>query len=517
MIPYLNPVQSRGLAKITANPLTEANYRSNDEVIYDLLSNLGIAKTGVCITQLMRPLPMEYTLKYNRELLKEKPKPVDTSDPALFDPYECRWDYWRLGSRITKKRVEWLKAFLCPKQTEYGISTSVYRVDTPFHLVNGVRVYQNHFRDALTGAVIAYNPVTLRYLPFSPKILLWLAEIDGMLALEMLSEEEADLVDVVIDLGGQWMDGKDMLDLWRIGQHLNELGFRPMRDDLKIDFPKSLGVLEGIKHCHEHNLVRGVRTGQLVPQKKAYADPDTKEHDGVYLGSRYSEFMGRAYPTKTKHGFDAHRFESEFKGDKGRVAWAEIMSLTPYLDPNDKSTRMSNEAFKRILQQKASEICLGQVVFCEVLERKANRAIKREVVAPFWAKAMDKALCHNPRKIRIPAPEKSIGKTLRWMYKQVSSTLAELSEGLKEDFYPIIREMMGYAKQKFTDKNTARIEAIAQVRGILVKNFLGQLTLEYADTGTMNHKFTDYDQCHKLTEGDISKLRQHHKKRKSAG
>lgn len=473
-----------------------------------LLKVIESAKTGLSITQLMRP-----PKSCDQEPVGDteiEPKKVDNSHFRLYEPYHCLIDYLRVEGVIDKRELERLKAFLFPKREEYGISTTLYPVSEPFFLASTFKMYDHQFIDAMTGSKVAYNVITTRPLPVHPKILLWLYDINPQLVEEPIEEEEADMVRVVVNLPGRYWDGKDMLDYWRISQRLKVLNFRCMRIDLRIDFPKELRILEQALECHEKRLVGGVRKGRAFSGEIEYGDPSQIPSEGLALGSRTSELYMRIYETEEKHGFDAHRVECEFKGAKARVVWELLNQLSPYRDSNDKLSRMSNLEFKRLLQQHASEICLGQVTFYSELERRANRSIKKSVVAGFWEKAREATLCLLPNKITIPTPEKSVSKLIGWIHRQVAPSLAILSEGLKGEFGIFLRDAMSNAKERFTDKHRAMVECIEQVKDVLINNILGEVDLEFANSGTINHKFKDSERQAPLTSDQWEVLRKRH-------
>lgn len=136
----------------------------------------------------------------------------------------------------------------------------------------------------------------------------------------------------------------------------------------------------------------------------------------LYLGSRESERYPRIYYAAPLHGFDAVRYEQEFKGDMAQcVAIALVNSIT------------SSEDTKRIIH------CFSSLAFYHIdfvsPESVSERDLSRCESLSEWREFVDSIV--NPcDDIVIPAPRspKPLSDTIAWLYRQCSRTLAVLKK-----------------------------------------------------------------------------------------
>ena len=389
----------------------------------------------------------------------------EMSNGRLFNPCEVKPDYLRVNSFIPvtqkfdellaefpdraehfdiadyqlseiEERVKELVRFMTPSQRGVGFPATVALLDAPFTLVPGIKVFENAYKDASTGTIIAWEPKF---------------EEDG----NILGAE------VILQISGQYFENTDLMEILRIFKGLKqEWNFEGMRCDLKSDFPKSWGILDkAIDYAKEYKFNRLKSQTYIRSGKKGEKDSEYQ-----LIGARESAFCMRVYDTEAKHGYKADRMESEFKKGKAIEVFNAIANIEFYSNPDDKQTRLSNLEIRRNAQKAMANIHLGQFDFCDDIEYYSNGSYKNVAIAPWWQKLKDTLLAHAPHRITVPAPEKSLAKTTSWLYRQVAKTLTVMCQGLgKQRFEKLTKSLIDEGKKRLNNLDKA---LIASIRGM---------------------------------------------------
>ena len=377
---------------------------------------------------------------------------VDSGDERLFNPYVMFIDYLRGEVLLDSYRglQEFLK-MLFPAKTGKGISDTVADLPYVFALVPGVRQYEYGYKDTQTGAIVAYQPVFGSYCNVRPQLLMRLMEIDPLLLLDF-SDEAIDGYRVLIQLGGDYFRGMPLIYVFRLLKYLDGKNFRCQRLDLATDIPKSFGLLRYVVLAEFEKRFTNVTVSQYIRSGSI-----KKQSETVYLGSRQSNFFMRFYDDEVKHGYKADRAEGEFKGDKSRQVFRLLADLPFYNDPNDKMSRKTNLEILRTAQRLMSNLLTGQLDFYDNITRACNGSITAITYCDWWLDFKDKILAYNPIRVTVQPPEKTIPKTFAWLFRQVSKSLAIFYSGMKGNGAKLIKALLDYGKERFTNQDEALI------------------------------------------------------------
>ena len=336
-------------------------------------------------------------------------------------------------SEIEEKVKDFVK-FVTPSQSGVGFPGTVALLNCPFVLVPGIKIFENAYKDAATGTIVAWEPKFVE---------------DG----NILGAE------VILQISGQYFEKIQLMDILRFFKGLQrEWDFEATRIDLKVDLPKSWGTLNlAITYAEEDKFTNLQCSSYHRSGKKGERKSATQ-----YIGSRESAFCMRFYDTEAKHGSKADRMEGEFKRGKAPEVFNAIANIEFYSNPDDKQTRLSNLEIRRNAQKVMANILLGQFDFCDDIEYRSNGSKKNVAIAPWWEKLKDTLLAHAPHRITIPAPEKSLAKTTSWLYRQVAKTLAVMCQGLgKRRFEKLIKSLVGEGKKRLNNYDKALIAFIS--------------------------------------------------------
>ena len=190
------------------------------------------------------------------------------------------------------------------------------------------------------------------------------------------------------------------------------LGIRDTRVDLRIDDHGKKVPVEEILRT-QSNQCTGFRGGVkpvnlCVGDYLANPSPESLAEVTLNLASRESDRCCRIYPTLIKHGFDATRIETEFKGDHARA-------VTKVLKEIPKGAEVESTI---------AGLVIGWFDFKEA-SLTGVRASRRDRL-PWWQEFLDDL--GSAIKVSVPRVSTTLEQKAKWLIGYTSRTLAMVNK-----------------------------------------------------------------------------------------
>lgn len=230
--------------------------------------------------------------------------------------------------------------------------------------------------------------------------------------------QEDGSVDYMIDLSGEYFEGKSVVDQWRLVTGLKaKYQGRATRIDCAIDdYSYSvIPIAEMLKACQEgHNF--GFR--KIGHHSSGFCGEEQRET--YEFGSRESGKFVRVYD----HDSESLRFEAEFKREYAKQVFEAIAAL-------ERPSEMPDEKWEIELQKFFASIAVGAIDFRNRGNRKdKKRAGERDSVRlEFYQNFIDFLDCQHFR-MKLKKPAKSILKSINWIIRQCSPVLSTIQQGM---------------------------------------------------------------------------------------
>ena len=474
MLTQLNPVQSSVLEKITLEPPTDVNHKSNDSLASALLNKLGISRTGYSNTQLDRPLTFEETAKAR-------------ADKALWRliprPFEALPDFLRCIGVVNRLQFDTIKHYLFAKDDGTGQKKCI--VDArgePFVLVKGIKEFSNTLKDMDNKGLIGWEYVDMLPIKVNHRMLLTLLQVEPLACYEedeyIGLDDPNSLYRVCVNLSGRYFENMDVYEFRCLLEFLAiNCGLRVTRLDIRVDIPKGYRVQAmafgaSLEHREEDNrLVYPQRTIGLSGSNNG------KGFDAsVYVGSPNSLFRLVIYDTGAKHGYSADRIEARFKQAKAHEAVLSILGqVQTHTNSDNIMTLKHKSVIRRDMQRHLSNLLFGQCYFIKAngVSKRANGAIKGIDEADWWQAVRVKCLATDPVKVKIKARETTVHEiNIPWWAKQWSKQLYIAIKGLGEyGFLKIVKSLASHVEKTATDEINAMAESLKMKRQALLDCF----------------------------------------------
>lgn len=168
----------------------------------------------------------------------------------------------------------------------------------------------------------------------------------------------------------------------------------------------------------------------------------------VYLGSRESEKLVRAYDAWLKHGIDCIRLEAELKRRHAEEAFEHFTSSI--FDPED------DESFEQVTAQYLGGLVIGAVDFVKYEEGVRYSRRKR---LDWWASLCDEVGVG----IRLsPArPKPTLERTKQWLDRSVFPSLAMFFDGLgRTHFNSYISGGVAAGRKRYSKRHEAIVKLL---------------------------------------------------------
>lgn len=262
------------------------------------------------------------------------------------------------------------------------------------------------------------------------------------------------LISCMIQVSGEYFEQLNLIDQWRLIIGLkHSFDVKCTRIDIAIDDPtySIIPIKEMLEACDRKQNFgfrkQGHSSSGMCGEEKAETE---------YFGSRDSGRYSRIYDHEGK----CRRHECEFKRDIAQPIFDAIADIQrPVLDENnplESYVEYKGEepasAFERLLHESFSGYVLGAIDFRDRGNRKeSGRAGYRDSTRlSFYQEYID-----NIRggfiRVKGDKPAKSLHKTINWLKRQISATLAMFSRGLgRASFNLWVRELVMHGEEKLS-------------------------------------------------------------------
>ena len=377
-------------------------------------------------------------------------------DVSVVDTPEKEWqegvawfDYTRVKGELANfDELSWWMNRLFPHPDKgIGFSDSVYYLERGFKLVAGFCEYDHGYKDAESGAIVAFNLVPTEQIKLPDDLKLKLMYENPLLAFNCKLQ-------VLIQLGGEYIHSLPEMHYLALLHDFKQARLECSRADICADFDESLGLYEGALAAEKEDRFTNMRTSEHIISKKK-----GKRSGTVYIGSRTSELCIRAYQTYAKHGYTSDRLEGEFKREKAKLMMDMVLAVPfhEYDPKTDKQKRRSDDDILLELRILLANLLTGGFDFYDWKRTKANGTILEMKISDFWLAVKDKLMAYSPIRITVTPPTKTIMKTLGWLDRQVGKTLAKLAIGGMIRGFDFILATVEAALPRFNDKDWGEI------------------------------------------------------------
>ena len=448
MISQLNPDKSRGV-DIFSNPINvkaNINGKQKDYKNFRDMYQQRAKETGLNNIQLQR---LERLFNWGAMDVLESDVPAVETSEKDWNPYQALIDYLRFMGELANpdELLEVMYRLLPPKDETQAFAETVYPLENGFTLVAGVKTYEYGYKDAQSGAIVAFEPIVTENMVYHPHLALQMMMITGVCP-------HVFTLKVLVQLGGEYLRNLSITKMLKLLHYFDKKRFQLLRTDPAVDVPKELGLYEGAKEAEEQDRYTNMRSSSHTTSTKK-----GKKSGTTYIGSRSSEFFVRIYETLQKHGYDAHRLEAEIKGKKARVVNKMLLDiLLTTTDPDTgQEVPRSDQEIARDYQMLLANLITGGFDFYDEKKTKSNGTILEIKVSSFWEKVKEKILAVTPIRIKVERGSKSILKTLSWDNRQCSKTRAKIIIGGMMAGFDYLIASVEEAMSRFNHKDWAEV------------------------------------------------------------
>lgn len=353
-------------------------------------------------------------------------------------------DYLRIRTKLEKEKLDLLLEFIGGKYIGYSL-------DTIWSPGGGHLFYRNKII-GINGIVGGFNYI-----------------------------EDDTKIDVMIDMSGRYFESIEIINQWRILRGLfYAYQCTALRIDIAIDDStyQKIPVLDMKKAWEEGNnfyfrKYKYIESGRNIQDLK-------KTH---YFGSRESDKMVRIYD----HDEECLRFEAEFKKHLANSVFMAIATLDRQIHKEDilgnvadwisnlgdtkcdiidvqdivRKLHGCGDDFELVIQKVMGAIAVNCIDFRDKNSRKdrSKASFKDTKRLSFYQEFADKVGIEI--KIKPPTRIASMQKTIAWMRRQVSRTMAIIKSGLGiVDYLDWSSRLIEIGKEKISTLDLKLVEYI---------------------------------------------------------
>ena len=260
---------------------------------------------------------------------------------------------------------------------------------------------------------------------------------------------EDGTVAYMIDLSGEYFEGKKVVDQWLLCAGLDShYGARATRIDTAIDDPSYavVPIEQMVNACNDGHNFGFKKVGYHSSGFCRGEQSETYE-----FGSRESGKFVRVYD----HDHESLRFEAEFKRGYANPIFESFARL-------ERPENMTHDEWEIELQKHLASIAVGAIDFRDRGNRKEkSRAGTRDSVRlPFYQEFID-FLGANHYRIKLVKPAKTILKAINWVVRQCAPTLTMLRQGLGwKNFNPWLKNVLTKAEDRLNNQQELWVKEI---------------------------------------------------------
>ena len=272
------------------------------------------------------------------------------------------------------------------------------------------------------------------------------------------SYHEEGYVSCMIDLPGEYFEQLNPVDQWHLITGLgHRFKVRCSRIDLAIDDPDYHVIpIDEMREAYGRGQNFRFRNHKYVMSSSGIGDCDETD----YFGSRNSGKMVRTYD----HEGECHRFEVEFKRGFAQPVFENILflkredaiSAEGIAFSTQKGLSANDSQMSIYVQRTMSAIALGAIDFRDRGNRrdKSRVGVRDSIRLDFWQEFIDKVAGYIYR-VQVIKPVRTLEKTLEWVKRQCSGTLAMFRDGLgRHGFSLWMRELIELGDKKMNQEQS---------------------------------------------------------------
>lgn len=389
------------------------------------------------------------------------------SEPLPAPSLSAHCDYLRVSTTVPLASEDFIQLleFVAPAHAQYVIER-----DKPWSAGPGATYFTNRIRGV--GFVGGFNKIEREYLDDSG------------------DREVAESYEVMLDFQGEYWEAISNVDMWR---KIRGLKYRfkmvcnridPALDDSSY----KLIPVDQMRSAYDDGDIFRVRKYKVVESRD---NPGAKPKITHYYGSRESGKYIRIYD----HDGECLRMEVEFKrgfaskifdiiADLERGMKLDVLNCIDAIKQEenncnyenscmDANNMMSNEEWEMELQKLLGALVVGAIDFREKSKVKnSSKACVRDTRRlDFWQEFIDKV--GTFWVIRVLKKGRTLLKTLAWLWRQASSTIAMLKVGLGAvDFDWYMSEIVGDGFARMNKWHELQASLIKEDKTIVRLNYV---------------------------------------------
>ena len=264
----------------------------------------------------------------------------------------------------------------------------------------------------------------------------WASSPHGMVATWNLPGQNGDLGSLRLCLSGKVLERISVPHLIPIMRRwLCLLGAKCNRIDLKAD--------DYSRSMLPEYLIAAYKAGDYTGFQKAHYQEDLSGsvyESGwtLYLGRRTSDRFTRYYNAKPLHAIDAFRWETEYKNEIANVIAHAIAKCDD----------------EELLANMISGLLAGNISF---ISRAGEARASRCSPLPFWSAWLLKF--SEPIRFGVAKIELTIERSISWVERSVSATLAMISHYAGADKLDYLKHLIKIGREKMGSRHYAILES----------------------------------------------------------
>ena len=225
------------------------------------------------------------------------------------------------------------------------------------------------------------------------------------------------------------------------------------RTDINITMPEEMYPVREIQKALHDKQFKGFLKRTLI-----YSfDIDETLLWTFYRGTRQSDFLGRAYQTRAKHGFDAVRDEGQMHDLVADAFWLQCDALEAEMGFDSLAkfgnSHKAKKRFLNKLQDMITGIILSRQSYVDRSMMYSNGTLKKGATFDWWTDYC-KRLGGAVKLETIPKPEKKLKRSFRAFMKQWGGYIVLFAKAFSpEEFAQMIDHIVRERSQSDTAKN----------------------------------------------------------------
>lgn len=247
------------------------------------------------------------------------------------------------------------------------------------------------------------------------------------------SDEEGGGYDVWMSFPGALLSSRSVRHWWKACKGLRQLvGFRATRFDIALDdYDKSVD-LNLIREAILAGNVRGLK----LDSKKSYR----------FIDSPKGGWTTQLGAPKSAAGLCVYDKEAESEGKLPCHRWEQRLKADYAAQALDDWLKFGSKGFEEVSSRYLGGLVVGRYEFIDRVSKPDEKNLSRIPELPWWKVFVDRVGCQIKHARKRPVF--SIGRSMRWVIRQVVTTLVILKKVMgSEEFYAWLNTQMAKAEE----------------------------------------------------------------------